>query len=86
MVQIYLTTISGLSDISLSVDAATTTRQLNDTIHGRLPQAVSRRCVITTVDGVPIVDRPTVGDLVPGDGGVHSGAYVDLQLRIPMCG
>lgn len=97
MVQIYLTTISGLKDISLSVDPATTTRQLNDSIHGRLPQTVSRRCVITTVDGVPIVDRPTVGHLlhlVPDDCGSGSGSgsgrnsmeYVDLQMRIPMCG
>ncbi|GME74342.1 unnamed protein product [[Candida] boidinii] len=77
MVQIYLTTISGLKDISLSVDPATTTRQLNDSIHSRLPQTVSRRCVITTVDGVPIVDRPTVGHLlhlVPDDCGSGSGS------------
>ncbi|GMF05072.1 unnamed protein product [[Candida] boidinii] len=91
MVQIYLTTISGLKDISLSVDPATTTRQLNDSIHSRLPQTVSRRCVITTVDGVPIVDRPTVGHLlhlVPDDcgSGRNSMEYVDLQMRIPMCG
>ncbi|ANZ74265.1 BA75_00599T0 [Komagataella pastoris] len=68
----------GLADLRLVTDYDASIEDLNRKLMSMLPLTVQKRGVITRVDGSPLLKLRSVREL--------KGDFVDLQLRIPLCG
>ncbi|CDK28957.1 unnamed protein product [Kuraishia capsulata CBS 1993] len=80
MVQIFVETIAGVSNIRLSYSESDPVSKLANDISSRLPLSLQHRSAIVTRDGSLISKYSKVSDLTKDAG------YVNLHLRLPLCG
>ncbi|GME79384.1 unnamed protein product [Ambrosiozyma monospora] len=87
MVQIYLTTIPGLDNLTLHLeDINTPTSNINDQLKSQLPFKVAKRSVIATTDGSSILKHKCLSELINNSTHHNGQSYLNLHLRISMCG
>ncbi|ODV86069.1 hypothetical protein CANARDRAFT_22854 [[Candida] arabinofermentans NRRL YB-2248] len=83
MVLIFLKTISGLEDIKVSAANDISTTKLNSELKSLLPQNVASKSIIAIANGSSVLRYDTLQQILDISG---EGTYLDLHLRIPICG
>ncbi|ODQ83083.1 hypothetical protein BABINDRAFT_159544 [Babjeviella inositovora NRRL Y-12698] len=78
--QIFIKTISGIENLSLSVLPHTPTLFVQQEVEKRLPAAVVPKSCVCTADGLPVTRFPSINEMM------SDCDFINLHVRVKVCG